>query len=104
MPEGDFSLQATIQIDGTPLPDSLHPVLEAVIVDDHLHLPATFQLTFHDLDLTVLTTAGIKIGSRIVISGTGLGEARAKPLVTGRGDGYRGGVRLPRWPGHRPWL
>lgn len=87
MPDGDLSVQATIQIDGSPLPVALQPVLESVIVDDHLHLPATFQLTFHDLDLTVLAKAGIRIGSKIVISGTALGEARAKPLVTGEVTG-----------------
>jgi phage protein D len=87
MPEGDFSLEATIQIDGTALPEALHPMLEAVVVDDHLHLPATFQLTFRDIDLTVLKTAGIRIGSRIVIDGSALGEARATPLVTGEVTG-----------------
>ncbi len=87
MAEGDFSLEATIQIDGTPLADALHPMLEAVVVDDHLHLPATFQLTFRDIDLNVLKTAGIRIGSKIVIGGSALGEARAKPLVTGEVTG-----------------
>jgi len=87
MADGDFSLQATVLIDGSPLPEALHPVLESVVVDDHLHLPATFQLTFRDQDLQVLATAGIKIGSLIVISGSALGEARPKPLVTGEVTG-----------------
>ena len=87
MPDGDFSLQATILIDGSPLPEALQPQLEVVMVDDHLHLPAMFLLAFRDLDRTVLSTAKVRIGSKVVISGSALGETRPKPLVTGEVTG-----------------
>ena len=83
MADGEFSLQATIQIDGAPLSEALEPLLEMVVVDDHLHLPDMFQLSLRDADLKVLETAGIRMGSRIVVSGSRLGETEAKPLITG---------------------
>jgi uncharacterized protein involved in type VI secretion and phage assembly len=83
MAEGEFTLQATVEIDGAPLTESLEPLLETVTVDDHLHLPDMFQLSLRDVDLQVLGSAGIKIGSRIVVSGSRLGESDAKPLITG---------------------
>ncbi len=83
MPDGDHSLQVLLTIDGTPLPPDLEPLLESVLVDDHLHLPDMFLVTFRDIDRTVLTDAGIRIGSKVVISGTALGEQAPKPLVTG---------------------
>ncbi len=83
MADGDHSLAAIVEIDGSPLDPALEPQLEAVIVDDHLHLPAMFVLMFRDLTRSVLADAKIAIGSRIVVSGTALGESRPRPLVTG---------------------
>src|SRR6478735_1676422 len=83
MADGEFTLQAAIEIDGSPLSEALEPLLEMVIVDDHLHLPDMFQLSLRDVDLKVLETAGIRMGSRIVVSGSRLGEADTKPLITG---------------------
>ncbi|MET0771471.1 MAG: hypothetical protein ABWZ82_00175 [Candidatus Limnocylindrales bacterium] len=83
MPDGDHSLQALVTIDGAPLAADLEPLLESVLVDDHLHLPDMFLLTFRDIDRTVLTQAGIRIGSKVVISGSALGEPAPKPLITG---------------------
>lgn len=83
MPDGDHSLQAFVTIDGSPLSPELEPSLESVLVDDHLHLPDMFLLTFRDIDRTILTQAGITIGSRVVIAGSALGEQGTKPLITG---------------------
>jgi len=83
MPDGDHSLQALVTIDGSPLAPELEPLLESVLVDDHLHLPDMFLLTFRDIDRTVLTQAGVRIGSKVVISGSALGEQAPKPLITG---------------------
>lgn len=83
MPDGDHSLQALVTIDGSPLAPALEPLLESVLVDDHLHLPDMFLLTFRDIDRTVLADAGVRIGSRVVVSGSALGERAPKPLVTG---------------------
>lgn len=83
MPDGDHSLQALLTIDGAPLSPELEPLLESVLVDDHLHLPDMFLVTFRDIDRTVLADAGIRIGSKVVISGSALGEQAPKPLITG---------------------
>jgi hypothetical protein len=83
MPDGDHSLQALVTIDGSPLPPELEPLLESVLVDDHLHLPDMFLLTFRDIDRTVLSQAGVRIGSKVVISGSALGEQAPTPLITG---------------------
>jgi uncharacterized protein involved in type VI secretion and phage assembly len=83
MPDGDHSLQALVTIDGSPLAPELEPLLESVLVDDHLHLPDMFLLTFRDIDRTVLAQAGVRIGSKVVISGSALGEQAPKPLITG---------------------
>jgi len=83
MPDGDHSLQALVTIDGAALSPELEPALESVLVDDHLHLPDMFLLTFRDIDRTVLTQAGVRIGSRVVITGSALGEQATTPLITG---------------------
>jgi phage protein D len=80
---GVFSLQASIEIDGTPLGHVLEPLVEAVIVDDHLHLPSMFVLAFRDHTRTVLADAAIKIGTRIVIRGPAGAGKRDLPLITG---------------------
>jgi phage protein D len=53
---------------GIPL---LPPVMEHLIravVDTHLHLPDMFELTFHDLEGTIVKDAGLTIGTTIEIS------------------------------------
>jgi phage protein D len=53
---------------GIPL---LPPVMENLVravVDTHLHLPDMFELTFHDLEGTIVKDAGLEIGSVVEIS------------------------------------
>ncbi len=83
MATGDHSIQASVSIDGTPLSPDVEAVLESVLVDDHLQLPAMFVVTFRDVDRKVLAATGVKIGSKVVIKGAALGDAATKPLVTG---------------------
>ncbi len=78
-----FTLQASVEIDGTELAPDLVPALEQVVIDDHLHLPDTFVLSFRDLDRKVLSHAKLKIGSVVKISGTPLGGQLPEPLLTG---------------------
>jgi phage protein D len=52
---------------GIPL---LPPVMEHLIravVDTHLHLPDMFELTFHDLEGSIVNDAGLKIGATVEI-------------------------------------
>lgn len=81
--DGEFAIKATVEIDGKPLPAALDPVLEQVVVDDHLHLPGMFTLAFRDPERTVLADARVTIGSKVVIRGSALGETKTEPLMTG---------------------
>jgi phage protein D len=79
----EFTLQAQVEIDGTPLAPDLVPSLERVVVDDHLHLPDMFVLSFRDLDRKVLSRAKIQIGAQVKVSGTPLGGKLPEPLLSG---------------------
>jgi phage protein D len=83
MPAQEFTLQASVEVDGSALDAALEPALEQVVVDDHLHLPDTFLLVFRDLDRKVLSQARILIGSQIKIGGTALGGQQPEPLISG---------------------
>ena len=83
MAEAAFTLAASVEIDGTPLGDDLNPLLEHVMVDDYLHLPDMFVLAFRDLERNVLQSAKLKVGARVKISATALGESKPEPLITG---------------------
>jgi hypothetical protein len=45
-----FANQIEVEVDGTPLDESLELRLDEVVVDDYLHLPDMFTLTFRDPD------------------------------------------------------
>lgn len=68
---------------GTPLPTAAAVQLVRTVVDTSLHLPGMFELTFFDRSADVLTAGGLKIGTVVQVRGTGLGEATARPLLTG---------------------
>jgi hypothetical protein len=55
---------------GTPLSPVANARLQRVVVDNDLHLPGMFELTFLDIDGTTLAMAGITIGTQITVSGT----------------------------------
>lgn len=56
-----------IEVDGSPLPDSLERLLEQVIVDHHQHLPDMFSIAFHDPDRDILGQLSGDIGSTVAI-------------------------------------
>jgi uncharacterized protein involved in type VI secretion and phage assembly len=81
MPE--FTLQTSVEIDGVALDSTIEPLLEQVIVDDFLHQPDMFVLTFRDVERTVISDARLKIGSKVTIKATGIGGNAPEPLVAG---------------------
>ena len=83
MAEGESSLRAEIRIGNDPLNRELEPLVETVIVDDHLHLPDTFVIVLRDAEQRATKDAGLEIGKRVAISGTALGETEPQPLITG---------------------
>lgn len=54
-----------VEIDGSPLPQDVVPLLTAAYVDDSQRLPDLFELRFRDGDHLVLTKTGAKIGSAV---------------------------------------
>jgi phage protein D len=56
-----------IDVDGSPLSDSLKRLLEQVIVDHHQHLPDMFAIAFHDPDRDILGQLSGDIGSTVAI-------------------------------------
>jgi phage protein D/phage baseplate assembly protein gpV len=62
-----------VQLNGSPLPITVANLLERVVVDDHLRLPAMFELTLrdpHDAQLSsgVLGEIGVQLGDSVTVS------------------------------------
>ncbi len=80
MPE-DHSLNVGLEVDGSPIDDALRPLIEQVVVDDYLHQPDMVTVTFLDIDRSAVSTARIKIGSKLKVTATPLGGQSPKPLI-----------------------
>jgi phage protein D len=77
MPEDALAgIKPRIEVEGSPLADEVEVLLEQVMVDDHLHLPDMFLLTFRDVSHGVAKQAQLHIGSKVKISA---------PVPTGSG-------------------
>ena len=72
MPE-DHSLTVGLEVDGSPLDDTLRPLVYEVVVDDYLHQPDMVTVRFLDFDRSVVSSARIKIGSKLKVTATALG-------------------------------
>jgi len=81
--EGDFALRPRVEIDGSPLTPELELLAERVVVDDHLHTPDMFTITFRDAERQVLSQAKVKIGSKVKISAPPLGGSSPEVLISG---------------------
>jgi phage protein D/phage baseplate assembly protein gpV len=62
-----------VQINGAALPVTVNNLLERVVVDDHLRLPAMFELTLRDPHdsahaTSVLDEVGVKLGDSVTVS------------------------------------
>jgi uncharacterized protein involved in type VI secretion and phage assembly len=82
LPE-EFALRPRVEIDGSALPAELEVLVERVVVDDHLHTPDMFTLTFRDTERRVLSQAKAKIGSKVKISAPPLGGTSPEVLISG---------------------
>ncbi|HVH64959.1 MAG TPA: VgrG-related protein [Candidatus Acidoferrum sp.] len=78
-----FHAWPDITIDGTPLSAQNGQQLDQVIVDHHQHLPDMFEISFHDPGKDILSQAGAKIGSTVVIKVTPPGGSSAETLING---------------------
>ena len=104
MPDADRSTRPTIEVDGRELDAAVMPDVERTVVDDHLHLPDTFELTIRDHARDVLERTSIRIGSRVKVSAPALGSSTAAGAHHRRGHLGRGGLHLERLQGDRARL
>lgn len=81
MPDPSVAIQREIEIDGSKLPDNVLIHLESTTVIDRLTMPDTFTLVFRDPDRNILSTAGIQVGTKVVISTTSTREDAPKALI-----------------------
>jgi phage protein D len=72
-----------IEVEGQALAPDVEVLLEQVVVDDHLHLPDMFLLTFRDAGHAVARQAQLHIGSKVKISAPGPGAGGAELLIEG---------------------
>jgi hypothetical protein len=77
----EFGARPLIELDGTPVAEAVMPLVEEVVVDDHLHLPDMFAIRFRDDGKDVLTRTNTRVGSRIVISATAVGDGTQEPMI-----------------------
>jgi phage protein D/phage baseplate assembly protein gpV len=80
--EARVSNAFTITVDGTPLPADVQALMVSAIVEDNLNLPDLVVLSFRDPDRVVLAKSGAKVGSELVVSAGGTGQAQPQKLVT----------------------
>jgi phage protein D len=78
----DFTLKATIEIDGQELDPALASLVEQLEVDDFLHAPDMVVVTFRDVAKTVLKDSRIKHGSKLRVLATSVGGTTPEPLAT----------------------
>src|SRR5215467_10813101 len=66
--DAQAGIKPKVEVGGSPLSDDLAQLLELVVVDDHLHLPDMFMLSFRDSGHDVAQHANLQIGTKVKIS------------------------------------
>ena len=56
-----------VEIDGSPMPDDLTPLLVSALVEDSQRLPDLFALRFRDPERIVLSKSNAKVGGKITV-------------------------------------
>lgn len=72
-----------VEVDGRSLDDPLDSSLVEAFVDDSLHLPDMFQLTFRDPGRSVIEHGGLRIGAKVEVSVVSEAVPGGEKLVTG---------------------
>lgn len=99
MPDAALATALKVEIDGQPLDGEAETALVGVVVDDHLHLPDTFELTFHETpDMAMAEKARLRVGAAVKVSTSGLGESAAALLISGEVTALEGVYREGRAP------
>lgn len=99
MPESQVATSVRIEIDGQPLDPSVVSSVLHVIVDDHLLLPDTFEIALQETPAKdIAEQAHVKVGARVVISGSALGETAPSRLLIGEITALEGEYRETKAP------
>ena len=72
-----------VEVGGTALPTDLEVLLEQVVVDDHLHLPDMFLLSFRDVARDVLKRGRFEVGTPVKITVPAPGAGQGDVLIDG---------------------
>jgi phage protein D len=76
------NIRPRVEVNG-PLKPDLESLLEQVVVDDHLHLPDMFLLSFRDPNRDVVDRLHAKIGSKVKVSCAEPGKDSPNLLIDG---------------------
>ena len=99
MPDAAVASAFQIEIDGQPLDSAMESSVIHVVVDDHLHLPDTFVITFQESpEMNAAEKARVKVGSKVKISATALGDPSPAPLISGEVTALEGEYRESKAP------
>ena len=99
MPDAALASEIKVEVDGRPLDGEAERALVRIVVDDHLHLPDTFELCLQETpEMTVADAARLRVGSAVKVSTSALGDATPGLLVSGEVTAIEGVYREGRAP------
>jgi len=99
VPDAAVASAFQIEIDGQPLDSAMLSSVIHVVVDDHLHLPDTFVITFQESpEMNAAEKARVKVGSKVKIGATALGDPSPQPLISGEVTALEGEYRESKAP------
>ena len=99
MPDAALASAIKVEVDGQPLDGAAETALVRVAVDDHLHLPDTFELTFQETaEMTVAEAARLRVGSAVKVSTSAMGDSAPSLLVSGEVTALEGVYREGKAP------
>jgi uncharacterized protein involved in type VI secretion and phage assembly len=73
---------ATIEIDGKPLPADVRERVVEVVVEQDVHLPASFEIKIVDPERAADVGLPVKIASKVTVSGASV-DGAPEPVLTG---------------------
>ncbi|HEX4214929.1 MAG TPA: VgrG-related protein [Candidatus Dormibacteraeota bacterium] len=83
MTDAYVGVRPKIEVGGTALAQDLEILLEQTVVDDHLHLPDMFLLSFRDVGRDVLKRGRFQVGTPVKITVPPAGAGQGDVLVEG---------------------
>jgi phage protein D len=99
VPDAELSSAIKVEVDGQPFDGEVETALVRVVVDDHLHLPDTFELTLQETpDMTVADQARVRVGCSVKVSTSAVGDATTGLLISGEVTALEGVYREGRAP------